>query len=404
MNDKPIILLVWGYHRKGWLHAFNQLNNDYNFHYIFHLSKPDNEVNHSKSDNIHYWSDFQSAQDIIKKISPSKVVFMGINSPNTIALNLVAKRKKIETIILQHGMFHKYADYLRLAKEEMAARIKTNNFERSKIKVDRFFLLIFLLRSVALITPMVLLYVFKLTYLKRKYLEVEALKKAPSKFRRPNKYIVFTKDNASIYMERDKVAQEQLTEIGNPEMDMYFNSELTKKYSESNYYLLIDQPWSEVKEYSSPGFGVSKEQTNAFYTKLADYASSQSAKLKVKLHPYSYESTFLIPHPNIEYLKDVDMVELVLNSKGVFGFSSTLTLPAIYFGKCCLFKIWEQSSYQNEIEELKVAQVLDYHTFTIENINFKSIEKETKYLELFVKKYLYKVDSGAIDRLKQILS
>ena len=153
----------------------------------------------------------------------------------------------------------------------------------------------------------------------------------------------------------------------------------------------------------TPGFGISKEQTNAFYTKLANYASSQSAKLKVKLHPYSYDSTFLQSHPNIEYLKDVDMVELVLKSKGTFGFNSTLTLPAIYFGKCCLFRIWEQSDYQDEIKRLKIAQVLDYHTFTAESISFDKIKKEPKFIKLFVEKYFYKADGKTTHRLKEIL-
>ena len=402
MDNKPKILLCWGYHRKGWLHAFNALSDDFDFYYLFHLTKPAKEVNHARTDNILYWTDFHSSQQIISTIKPVKIVFMGIDSPNTIALNTVAKSKNIETLIVQHGMFHKYSDYLRLAQEEMLERKKRSMFNRSEEHVDRFFLLKFFLRSVVMIAPLLLFYLAKLKLLKRKHLEIEALKMARSRYRQPDKYIVFTKYNASIYNERDGINEDMMIEMGNPELDAYC-SHVRKTDDNESYYLLIDQPWAEVKEYASPGYGITQGQTNNFYQKLADFADKQSAKLKIKLHPYSYNSTFLIRHSNIEYLKDADMVPLIMNSEGVFGFNSTLTLPAIYYNRCCLFKIWDESNYQNEIEKLKLAQVLDYHSFTEESINFDLIKPNQQAIEQFVKMYFYKVDGKAIVRLRDIL-
>lgn len=243
----------------------------------------------------------------------------------------------------------------------------------------------------------------KFQYLKRRYLEIEAIKNARSKFRTASKYVVFTKDNASIYCERDGIEKDRLIEIGNPEMDAYFNYKPRTGSKEGDYYLLIDEPWSEVKDYASPGFGISKDQTNEFHRKLADFAAKKSAKLKIKLHPYSYDSDFLLPHPNIEYLRDADTVELILNSKGVFGFNSTLTLPAIYFNRCCLFKIWDQASYQDDINRLGMAQVLDYHSFSEKDIDFNSYEKDNESVKRFVERYFYKADGNTSRRLKEVL-
>ncbi len=395
--------MCWGYHRKGWLHAFNALQNDFEFYYLFYLSKPENELNYSGTSNILYWTDFSSAQDIINKIKPDKIVFMSVEGSNTTALNIVAKKNNIETLVVQHGMFHRYSDYLNWAKVEAEERTRTGQFSQSALEVDRFFLLRFFLRSVLLIKPLAVIYIFRLQALKQKYLEIEALKKLPSEYRMASKYVVFTKDNASIYGEKDKVESDKLIEIGNPEMDAFFNYKQKSLTKNSNYYLLVDEPWSEVKDYSSPGFGISREQTNNFYIKLADFSERQSAKLKIKLHPYSYEDDFLPSHRNIEYVRDTNVVELILQSIGVFGFSSTLMLPAIYFKKCCLFKLWETSSFQDEINELGLAQLLDYHSFNVEDIDFESVEKTDVNLQDFVKKYFYKTDGKAIERLKFIL-
>lgn len=404
IKDRKLrILLCWGYHRKGWLHAFNALQNDFEFYYLFHLTKPENEINYSGSSNILYWSDFSSVQDIINKIEPDKIVFMAIESMVTIALNVVARERKIETLVVQHGMFHRYSDYLNWSVEEMKERKRTGQFNRSAVEVDRFFLLRFFLLSVSFVNPLAIIYMIKFQYLKRRYLEVEAVKNAPSKFRTASNYVVFTKDNASIYCERDGIKEDQLIEIGNPEMDIYFNYKPKTQNKKKDYYLLIDEPWSEMKDFASPGFGISKEQTNNFYKKLADFAEKDSAKLKIKLHPYSYDDDFLLDHPNIEYVKDTDTVELIFESKGVFGFSSTLTLPAIYFNRCCLFKIWKQSSYQDDINALGLAQILDYHSFDEEDINFDSYQKKEESMNRFVKRYFYKADGNASRRLKEVL-
>lgn len=403
-RKKPKILLCWGYHRKGWVHPFNVLHEDFDFHYLFYLSKPENEVNFSKSNNLLYWKDFSSAQEIIEKIQPDKILMMGTEGIHTTALNIVAKKKNIETFILQHGRFATYDEHVNLSRIEMEERRKTGQFDETIDNDDRLFLLKFFLRSVTFVAPLAIAYMFKLQYLKRSHLVMEACRKAPSEFRVPSKYIVITKAGASFYVERDGIDEDKMIEIGSPEMDDFFNFYSNNENKEKNYYLLIDQPWAEIKEFGSPGMGITKEQTNEFYGKLAEFAESKSTPLKIKLHPYSYESDFLLQHPNIEYIRDTDVVKLIMESKGIFGFDSTLTFPAVHSKKCCLFKILPNESYQDEIAELKLAQVLDYHSFKTEDIDLDNIQRSQKNIEIFSKNQLYKPDGKATARLKELLS
>lgn len=403
-KQKPKILLCWGYHRKGWVSSFNKLSEKFDFTYLFFISKPEDEMNFAVNSDVIYWSDFKNAQHILNRIKPEKIVFMGIEGSNTTALNIIAKKKGIETFYLQHGMFHRFSDYVKWEQVETEERQKTGQFNRSAEEVDRFFLLSFFIRSVIFAKPSTLPYIFRLQYLKRKYYEITALQKLRSEHRIPSKYIVFTKDNASIFCERDGANSENFIEIGNPEKDDFFQNDFQVEKTSENYYLLIDEPWSEIKDYASPGFGISKEQTNNFYKTLSEFAKKKGAKLKIKLHPYSYKSDFFISDPNIEYIRDTDTKSLILNSKAVFGFSSTLLLPAIFFKKCCLFNFWEDMSFQRDLKELEIVQVLEYHQFTIDDIDFDGIEKTEEKVRRFVEKFLYKTDGNSVKRLEQVLS
>lgn len=402
-RKKPRILLCWGYHRKGWVQSFNALKDDFDFYYLFYLTKPENEINYSESAHLLYLKDYSSAQDIIEKIKPDKIVMMGTDGMHTVALNIVAKKKNIETLVLQHGRYSTYYEFLCFVLKEKEEREKTGRFERSETEVDRFFLLGFYLRSVALISPLAIFYMLKIQYLKRKYTELEAQEKTPSEFRVPSAYIVLTKKGASFYAVKDKIGEDQMIEIGNPEMDDFFNYQPNGESETEHYYLLIEQPLSAVKDFASPGFGISEEKVNEFYQKLAEYADSKQARLKIKLHPYSYRNDFLLQHPNIDYIRDADIVKLLMDSKGVFGIDSTLTLPAVYFKNCCLFKVWEELTYQDELENLGLAQILDFHSFEIEDINLESIHKTAKSLEIFVREQFYKTDGKSIERLKKVL-
>ena len=142
-------------------------------------------------------------------------------------------------------------------------------------------------------------------------------------------------------------------------------------------------------------------QYNNFLVTLADYAFSDTKKLKVKLHPFSYDVDHFVLHPNIEYIKHADTAKLIAACSGVFGFSSTLLLPAIFVKKACIFKLNNFSHIHAALNKINYCKVLDFYTFKPADIEF--YDKTTLHEDTFIKYFLYKADNNYIERLKNIL-
>lgn len=401
---RPTVLLIWGYHRKGWLHGLLPIEKYFNFVFLFFFEKDESEINYTSSKTI-YWNQFSSAQDLLKKIEPEKVVFMGLTGINSIALNIVAKNNKIPTYIIQHGQFHEYKDYIEAAKTERLLREnEEEGIESPKFFVDYRQLLKFFLKSVVLVKPSSILWVLRFYFLKRKYTEIEALTKLKSNDRNADFYIVYTKKNSELFKIRDGILESQMIEVGNPEMDEFLTKKLVRRNHVNPYYLLVAQPWVEVKEFNSKGYGITSKMCNNFYLKINKFAQDKGAKLIIKLHPYSYSSSFYVKHSNISYIREHnDLPRLIKESIGVFGYSSSLMIPAIYFKKCCLFKVLKSSSFQDKIQEIGIATVLDYYSFELSDLEMTPYPPSQKMKKAFVDEFLSYEDGNTAERIKNIL-
>ena len=133
------ILLCWGYHRSGWVAPFEQLNGEFDFHYLFHLSEEEEECSHTNQPR-HYWNDFRAAQDILDEIKPDRLVFMSLSGLRPIALNMAARRKGIPTFVVQHGYFRSLENYLALpaVPPKTVAETKTTSQASSASEAVRF--------------------------------------------------------------------------------------------------------------------------------------------------------------------------------------------------------------------------------------------------------------------------
>ncbi len=396
---KPKILLCWGYNRKGWVEVFEQLKDQFEFVYLFHIEKQQDKVKFTDCEVI-YWSSYKSAYQLLKIIKPHKIVFMSIDGVNSLTLNVVAKKKGIPTIVMQHGLFHSLEFYVKLQKEEQKNRLESNANAVQLSSENTNFLLLFFLRSLRVSDVGFLFFLIKWQLKKRKMVEQLALKQSQSSYRLADDYIVYTKYNASIYRERDGVDEERLIPVGNPEITKFLSFKEANDALNSNYFLLIDQPFAEVKDFGSNGFGINKTQVNEFYLKLNQFALKHNARLKIKLHPYSYESDFFVLHENIDYIRDAEIVPLLMRSTIVFGFFSSLILPALYFKKCCIFQIWEESDFQKSVAELDLAVVFNYFNFTAQDLQSvikwdKNIEKLNKLVD----RYFLKMDGKTLERI-----
>jgi len=404
--EKQKILLVWGYHRHAWVEIFEKLTDDFDFTYLFY-SFPEQEKESFTNCTKIYWSHYRSAQHLLEEVQPRKVVFMSAEAPITMALNWLCKKRGIETITLQHGLFHNLKFYIKLQEDQRETDAKNQMFlsdEAALIKNKIFkHQLLFLLLTTRLVAFGIYKYILKQKNLERRYTNAEALSLNKSKFRITDKYIVYSKGTSIIYIERDGIDKNNLIQIGNPEFQSFVNYASLNQIQEKAYFLLIDQPLSEIKDFNSSGYGISKKQTNEFYLKLNSFALLHNCRLKIKLHPYSYESDFFINHPNIDYIKDTEVKGLVMNSKGIFGFFSSLIIPAIYYKKVVLFEIWKESDFIHFLRKSNLVSIKNYFNFELQENIFQEINKNPNDLENFIKHFTASIDADSTKLLKKEL-
>jgi hypothetical protein len=400
-SDKPKILLVWGYHRKGWVDVFNKLAPFFRFELLFYLERPEQEENFTDFPT-HYWLEYRSARELIDRIQPEKVIFMSTEGMPSTALNAVCKQRGIRTAMLQHGMFQPYENYLMdvQLQTQRAHQLGKDDHNKKNDRGTNLQLLRFYLRSFTF--PSVIpafRYLVRLRLLRRKHYEIEALRLLPSKLRLADDYVVFTKYNNSFLEIRDRVEDKQFVVIGNPEFDEYTET----NNREEDYFLYIHSPLTYLPEWDSEGF-MSQEQENECLRKMTAFAESQNCRMYVKLHPYSYNNTELYQHKNLRYWKDDgNNAELIMQAKGVFGFNSTLILPAAYFKQTCLFTLGEFSHIQEDLGELGTVTLLPFHEFTVEEVEKAMTIRPDRDVNGLLEKYLYRMDGLALERLKQYL-
>jgi len=393
--------LVWGYYRKDWTSLFEKTSEEFEYTYLFWVYRELDFTDVQSSGRVAYWGDFKNAYEILEKYKPKKVVFMSIDNLHTIALTIACKKLHIPSYVLQHGVYHPLSDYLKLEqiKQQKKTTPQLNNGKSTATGV-RNFLVFFYLRTIGL-NFKALYFMVHFLFSKIRNTEFLSLIKAKNPIRLADKYIVYTKPNASLYAERDGVRQDNMLEIGFPLLDDF--TEAAKQiHAAESYYVLIDQPLAESNRENKQTV-LSYEQVNNFYTRLATIAHQRGMHLKIKLHPFNYKSNYLVSHGNIEYVREANTVDLIMKSSGIFGYCSSLTIAAMMFKPFCLFKVEGFTHLQDKILEWKLSPVLLYHTFSDEDIVFSNLDKmHTHYIDFFME-FIQNNDGLAWQRFATIL-
>ncbi len=394
-RELPTILLCWGYHRSSWIEPFERLKSEFRFAYIFYRSREEEEQRYT-DEPVLYWQDYSKAQEILDEVRPDKIVFMSLTSGYAIALNMAARQRGIDTYILQHGIHSSYAD-------EVATKGQTRVLRKegsSPAGVVRSSSMGFLARTMrggdlSAIPRMALFFL-----LMHRWGYFVACKYARFPQRMPTGYICFTERNAVIYRELDHARPDQIHVIGIPEYDRFFATVRSDDGADERpYYLLIDQPLAE-NSWGIPS--VSRDDMIRFYRKLIAYCKSQNARLKIKLHPESYNCEWLPEDEGAEWVREEDIFHLIRGSTACFGMFSTLVLPAAVLKPLCLFDA-KPSSMVNDLSQRGLAFVLDFFSFEPSDIQFRQIKKTGAEFARFVQDYLYKMDARSGDRLAEVL-
>ncbi len=397
-------LLCWNYERKSWITQFEKILEEGGYVFINFYCK-DLEQANSTTERVLYWNDFRSVDDLIDQVDPSQVVFMGLDSPYSFLLNYACKSRRIPTYFLQHGIFHSLSAYLyeeeRMRKiarngEKVVTAVTPVRFKRN----NRFFLSSYRIQRTALYFDLLSFIIAK----KFMHSVQRALQAVAGKRLHADVYIVYTRYLSRIFQERDQVPGHKMVEIGNGEANSLVNNVRSRpdySFTDGEYFLFIDEAFTGSEKFLLPPI-VSFEEHNRFLKTLSDYAQRSGKRLKVKLHPFSYGEPRFLNDENIDFLEEADLTDLIAQSCGIFGFTSTLLIPAIFVKRACLFKLNDFSDIHRALTAINYCSVLNFHHFSTQDITFNDELTEIQASE-FIKHFLFKLDDKCDERLQLIL-
>lgn len=405
MDKKPRVLLCWGYYRQGWIEVFEKLNDQFEFHYLFWMTKEEEKESYTDCPK-YYWTDFKSGREILRKIKPGKVVFMGVNNLQSVGLLTACKRKGVKTYVMQHGLFHDIRTNVYLDQQLAKNKIVTKDIaSRKNIRRMRVFMVSFFLRSLGISNLKDLPKMFKWQIDERRMMHLLALAKNHHSFRQADKYIVYTKFNGRFFSETDGITDERMIEIGVPEFDKFFQQEgsYVPSSTDGTYNLLIDSPLTYIEVFKTKGV-VSQESYNSFISKLNELSLQQGKRLLIKLHPFSYQNKEFPKYKNIEYVYDCDIVPVIRGAHQIYGLDSTLMLIALYYKPVFLFSINDFSYLQNHLKSIAICPVFDYYNFTVEDLKKAAdFQRSPHALQAMIDMFLFKTDGNSFKRVGEAL-
>jgi len=394
---RPRVLLCWGYYRKGWIAPFEQLNREFDFHYLFHLSREEEECSHTNRPR-HYWNDFQTAEEALDTIKPDRLVFMSLSGLRPIALNMAARRRAIPTFVIQHGYFRTLENYLSLptSRTNTAAQTKVSTQASSPSRAVRF-----MLRSNGLEEPMDSMRAIAMLLHSRRSGYYRSQLRFRFRGRMPDRYITYSEATSEIHRQLDDAPCSSIIPIGIPEFDPIFRLLASSHGDEGDTVLLIDSPNAENR------YGVTTttiEDKARFLAGLSGRLEARGYSLTVKLHPETYGAGWLPLAPNIEYVQDRDVGPLIRGAHACLGFDSTLVIPAIIGRPTMLFELGE-STLIRDARESGLAIVVRGLECSDDQLDalLDAEERPAEQLERFSRRFAHSADGKATERLASAL-
>jgi len=394
------ILLVWNYNRPDWIQPFISLKDNFRFVFLSKFYKEE-EIATAKALNIPiiYWTDFGSAGAILDKVKPDVILFMSVINFTDIILNYTAQKRKIRTVILQHGLFFDQKTYKENVRSlrERNALVKGRVFVRKRLMQWKIrYIISAVFQGFGFYSTIRLL---QYLYDKSRTTDIEALERNRFIEREPNFLLVFTLHNAAVYHERDGLPYNKMKAIGNPFIDAHFQEHTNRKLPFENFILLIDTILY-LENSPKKGFGFSKSDAVDVYIKILQYAKVRGKHLVIKLHPFAYNQRPILDDPSVTYIKgEFEATELIKKADSIISFPSTLILPALYY-KPVLILNFMKNDFIELLKETKIARVVELNDFS------PDIEDpfHNNFVQQWVEeKFLLKADGRSVERLKESL-
>ncbi len=397
------LLLCWPYERPALLLPFLRLSGTGRFEltHLYHPQVSDEQAPPLTPYPIRYWTEFDNAQHILESVRPDAIVFQGIASPRTVALNVIAKAARIPTYVLQHGTYYTIEDSLREARAmgqvlartpRLAGQFQMTAKESTSHAVE------FLHRSLkgarALDIPLVLAFSAFI-----RAARVHALPLRAFRFpgRLPTATICHSPHNEVVARQIDGDGPPRII-IGNPEYDDYFRQAATLDLT-GDYYLFID---SIV---AAPELNVSTmsvASATSIYRRLSAFAAARGKRLVVKLHPL-FATTAWLPRdlPNVDWVSHAELPELLRCAIGCFGYFSTLLLHAAWLKPVCLIE-HIPLDIGREFAACAGAPVVSAEYFDPASFEFRS--RSPHAATELERRFFWKADGRATERLGAVLA
>lgn len=353
-----------------------------------------------------FWKDFRNAQDLIEKIKPNKVIFFELETLNQVALNVVCKKKKIQTVFCDHGLqdirvneqhesiSHSNHSNLKLFK----IRKHLNNNPINVWKNRRFFTST--INNLNDPEPREFLVHYKKIRLKNSihstYIKIN------NQFLYPNEYYCFSPKNYKFHEFLNHKSNIPVRFFGIPEFD--YLAGLQKKNT-SEYLIYIDQPFCQKRLY-----GWDQETKIKWISDLSLLCERKGMTLYIKKHPKELDSLWKeIKRKNENIILDnSDFTKFLSRSNCILGFNSTLLLPLSALPRTAVFCIQKHPDNTENIIDFFVNEGVAGWVKNFEDLSSKidkldeNILYQGGYKDQFISNWLYRFDGNSSQRLKDL--
>ncbi|MFD2514538.1 polysialyltransferase family glycosyltransferase [Pontibacter locisalis] len=409
MYRKPKIIFVGDYGREDYVCLLKAAKDYCDFIFLFYTT-PNEEENtfYQSFGKAIYWENYDSAQQLIEKVSPDKVVFLYIESYNHIVLNLACKAASTPTYLLEHGL---RADYIfgfdpeiSPGKEQSLKRRIRYYYQLARDFKSRIRSRQFLNNSLALLSADDRAFTKDFIEVRGRHNYLGTFRAIKSEKRFADYYIGFSTKIYEAYKGHEAAYfGGQVKLIGIPYFDRLAN---LPSASVTKSVLLIDQPLAEqgLLQWN-------EEHKKAFAAGLSGICKKHGYTLYIKPHPKQDIKIWqkLKQEQNCRIIDDAELAELAPSIPVVIGFYSTYLMPFAAFphttvltyenhpaGEYLVSKPLVDAGVANAFFDLKE---LDRLLPNIEELHQKQLPQKV----IFTKEWMFEFDGKAGERLRDIL-
>lgn len=400
------ILLVADFNRADFIYPATILKQEIDFFFIDHVNKnylTNKEcLNHGE---VLYWSDYQSAFDLLNQLSPDKVVFYFIQSFNQVALNVACKVTGTPSIHLEHGIRFSaeyYKNFFgnspkRAKKRRWTHYLKMLNEFWSRYRSRRFYW-----HTVSNCPAQPAEFLKKFHSVRQKKNGFDTLQELRDDLRLPHKYISFSEKIFASHQELEQLPHDfPVSFIGIPQFDQFYRLNASERNGQD--VLFIDQPMSD-----EPRYGWNRQIKNEFLREVTDIITKQNRRFLIKPHPRSDMKSYdeVIENDQVEIVSNNDWETVVPSINCVLGFFSTLLMPfmAMKGVSCFAMEVHPRkvdpphSKFLTDSGTCEpVFSFADLESKLSQNDNW--ISKQDECIEIFLEKWMHSFDGMASDRL-----